>query len=146
LSYKDTQFFSKDRIVIINGEEQIHGNREKTGVPYVIFLLPQAKEILERYDYRLPEISNQKYNDYLKLLMGYTGIDKDVTTHSGRHTFGTCLINKGVSIEAIPKIMGHTNMKQSFLYARMLGVTAINEMKKLLGTDETQDEDEENES
>lgn len=41
--------------------------------------------------------------------------------------------------------MGHTNMKQSLLYARMLGVTAINEMKKLLDTDETE-EDEESES
>ncbi|NDW19288.1 hypothetical protein D0T53_10225 [Dysgonomonas sp. 216] len=142
LSYKDTQCFKKEDINIVNGEEQIHGNREKTGVPYVIFVLPKAKEILDKYNYKLPVISNQKYNDYLKLLISYIGIEKDVTTHTGRHTFGTYLINNGVSIEAIPKIMGHTNMKQSLLYARMLGVTAINEMKaKLLKNEEENDED-----
>jgi len=64
-------------------------------------------------------------------------------THTGRHTFGTYLINNGVSIEAIPKIMGHTNMKQSLLYARMLGVTAINEMKtKLLKNTKVEEENE----
>lgn len=145
LSYTDLESFGRDKIVIVNNEEQIHGTRNKTGVPYVIFVLPQAKEILDKYDYKLPVITNQKYNEYLGTLIERVGIDKNVTTHTGRHTFGTYLINKGVSIEAIPKIMGHTNMKQSLLYARMLGVTAINEMKKLLDTDET-DEDEESES
>lgn len=132
LSYTDLESFSREKIVTVNDEEQIHGNRNKTGVPYVIFLLPQAKAILEKYDYDLPVISNQKYNEYLGTLIERVGIDKNVTTHTGRHTFGTYLINKGVSIEAIPKIMGHTNMKQSLLYARMLGVTAINEMKSKL--------------
>jgi site-specific recombinase XerD len=147
LSYTDLESFGRDKIVIVNNEEQIHGVRNKTGVPYVIFVLPQAKEILDKYDYKLPIISNQKYNEYLGTLIERVGIDKNVTTHTGRHTFGTYLINNGVSIEAIPKIMGHTNMKQSLLYARMLGVTAINEMKtKLLkDTDET-DENEEDES
>ena len=45
-------------------------------------------------------------------------------------------------LAAIPKIMWHTNMKQSLLYARMLGVTAINEMKKLLNTEKIQDDEE----
>lgn len=140
LSYADLGSFGKDKIVVVNGEEQIHGARNKTGVPYVIFLLPQAKAILDKYDYELPVISNQKYNEYLGTLIERVGIDKNVTTHTARHTFATHLINKGVSIEAIPKIMGHTNMKQSLLYARMLGVTAINEMKKLLDSDESENE------
>lgn len=141
LSYTDLESFSRDSIQIINGQKEIHGTRNKTGVPYVVLLLPIAEEIADKYDYTLPVISNQKYNDYLGTLIERIGIDKNVTTHTGRHTFGTYLINKGVSIEAIPKIMGHTNMKQSLLYARMLGVTAINEMKdKLLDKDEKQEE------
>lgn len=141
LSYTDLESFSRDSIQIINGQKEIHGIRNKTGVPYVVLLLPIAEEIADKYDYILPVISNQKYNDYLGTLIERIGIDKNVTTHTGRHTFGTYLINKGVSIEAIPKIMGHTNMKQSLLYARMLGVTAINEMKdKLLDKDEKQEE------
>lgn len=141
LSYTDLESFSRDSIQVINGQKEIHGTRNKTGVPYVVLLLPIAEEIAEKYDYILPVISNQKYNDYLGTLIERIGIDKNVTTHTGRHTFGTYLINKGVSIEAIPKIMGHTNMKQSLLYARMLGVTAINEMKdKLLDKEEKQEE------
>lgn len=96
-----------------------------------------AKAILEKYDYELPVISNQKYNDYLKVIMYRLGINKNVTTHSGRHTFATYLINKGISIEVIPKIMGHTNVKQSQAYAKMLGVTVLKEMgDKLLGDKE----------
>lgn len=132
LAYTDLKDFSKEKIFLINGEEQIQGKRMKTGVPYVIFLLPQAKAILEKYDYELPVISNQKYNEYLGTLIERVGIEKEVSTHTARHTFATYLINKGVSIEAIPKIMGHTDMKQSLLYARMLGATAINEMKEKL--------------
>lgn len=141
LSYTDLESFSRDSIQVINGQKEIHGTRNKTGVPYVVLLLPIAEDIAEKYNYTLPVISNQKYNDYLGTLIERIGIDKNVTTHTGRHTFGTYLINKGISIEAIPKIMGHTNMKQSLLYARMLGVTAINEMKdKLLDKEEKQEE------
>ena len=132
LAYTDLKDFREDKIVTINNEEQIRGTRMKTGVPYVILLLPQAKAILEKYDYELPIISNQKYNQYLGTLIERVEIDKEVSTHTARHTFATYLINKGVSIEAIPKIMGHTDMKQSLLYARMLGSTAINEMKDKL--------------
>ena len=132
LAYVDLAAFSLSSIQEVNGQKEIHGKRQKTGVAFVVLLLPKAQEIAEKYDYRLPVISNQNYNDYLKLLIERVGIEKDVTTHTGRHTFGTYLINRGVSIEAIPKIMGHTNMAQSLLYARMLGVTAINEMRDKL--------------
>lgn len=132
LSYTDLASFGKGSIQVVNGQKEIHGVRNKTGVPYVVLLLPIAEEIAKKYDYNLPVISNQKYNEYLALLIERVGIDKNVTTHTGRHTFATYMINKGISIEAIPKIMGHTNMKQSLLYARMLGVTAINEMKNKL--------------
>lgn len=132
LSYADLDTFSKDNIQIINGEKEIHGIRNKTGVPYVILFLPIAEKIAEKYNYKLPVISNQKYNEYLDTLIERVTIDKNVTSHTGRHTFATYLINKGISIEAIPKIMGHTDMRQSLQYARMLGVTAINEMKNKL--------------
>ncbi|WP_085537264.1 site-specific integrase [Massilibacteroides vaginae] len=132
LSYTDLDSFSRGNIRIINGQKEIHGVRNKTGVPFIVLLLPIAEEIAERYNYNLPVISNQKYNTYLNTLIERVGLDKDVTTHTARHTFGTYLINKGISIEAIPKIMGHTNMTQSLLYARMLGVTAINEMRNKL--------------
>ncbi|MCD8176273.1 MAG: tyrosine-type recombinase/integrase [Tannerellaceae bacterium] len=106
--------------------------RIKSWVPYAVLLLPIAKKILEKYEYQLPVITNQKYNEYLAILIERVGVRKNVTTHLARHTFGTYLINKGMSIEAVPKIMGYKNMKQSLLYARLLGVRAENEMKTKL--------------
>ena len=64
----------------------INGRRVKTGEDYTVVLLPSAVEILDRYDWRLPIISNQKYNDYLKLATHYAGIRKTLTSHCGRHT------------------------------------------------------------
>lgn len=85
LSYTDLESFSKENLVVINGQSEIHGVRNKTGVPYVVLLLPIAQEIAEKYNYTLPVISNQKYNDYLGTLIERIGIDKNVTTHTGRH-------------------------------------------------------------
>lgn len=86
LSYTDLESFSKDSLQVINGQNEIHGIRKKTGVPYVVLLLPIAEEIAKKYDYALPVISNQKYNDYLGTLIERVGIDKNVTTHCFRHT------------------------------------------------------------
>lgn len=104
LAYVDLKAFSKEEIFEIDGQKVIRSNRQKTEQGYISVLLPDAIEILERYDYKLPVISNQKYNDYLKLLSVYV-IDEDtkkqiitkkLTSHVARHTCGTYLINKGV--------------------------------------------------
>lgn len=129
LSYTDLESFSKDSIVVVNGEEQIQGTRNKTGVPYVILLLPKAKEILEKYNYYLPVISNQKYNEYLATLIERVGIDKNVTTHAARHTFGTTitLANK-VSLENVSKMLGHSSTRMTQHYARVLDQNILEDM------------------
>lgn len=132
LAFTDMQSFKETNIRVINGQKEIHGQRNKTGVPYVVLFLPKAEEIAQKYDYHFPSISLTGYNDYIKLMVDSIGIKKKVTSHSARHTFATYLINKGISIEAIPKILGHTNITQSLAYARMLGVTAVNEMRTKL--------------
>lgn len=132
LAYADMAAFSRDTIIDNNGQKEIHGFRKKTNQRYDSLFLPQAEAIAEKYDYKLPIISNQKYNDYLKTLAQETSIDKPISSHAGRHTFATYLINKGVSLEAISKILGHSNMKMTQLYARLLGKTAIQEMKDKL--------------
>lgn len=62
LAYADMVNLSKDNIK----EDMIIINRQKTNIQSIIPLLPQAKEILEKYDYNLPILSNQKFNFYIR--------------------------------------------------------------------------------
>jgi site-specific recombinase XerD len=132
MAYADMSKFTVDDIFEINGRKVIRSSREKTDESFVSILLPEAKEILEKYNYQLPIISNQKYNDYLKLLASGAEIKKTLTSHVARHTFGTYLINKGIPIESVSRAMGHSNIKMTQHYARMLGKKVIDDMSKLL--------------
>lgn len=85
LSYVDLEHFSKENILVKDGWKEIHGNRIKTGVKYLGVFLPEAETIAEKYNYKLPVISNQKYNLYLRLMLDHVEITKKVTTHCLRH-------------------------------------------------------------
>lgn len=134
MAYVDMQSFSKNDIQILNGQEIIRSSRTKTDESFILLFLPDAKKIAEKYNYNLPKISNQKYNDYLKLLIAHPGINinKKVTSHTARHTFATYLLNKGISLETVSKTLGHSSIKQTQLYARILSKKVIDDMKKLL--------------
>lgn len=136
LAYVDLKAFNKEEIFEIDGQKVIRSNRQKTEQGYISVLLPDAIEILERYDYKLPIISNQKYNDYLKLLSVYV-IDEDtkkqiitkkLTTHVARHTCGTYLINKGVPIETVARMLGHSDTKMTRHYAKLLGKKVVSDV------------------
>lgn len=135
LAYADLKTFDKEEIFDIDGQKVIRSNRQKTEQGFISVLLPDAIEILERYDYKLPVISNQKYNDYLKLLALYVTDDngkpiitKKLTSHVARHTCGTYLINKGVPIETVARILGHSNTKMTRHYARLLGKKVVSDI------------------
>ena len=68
MAYADMANFSKNDIFEIDGKKVIRSNREKTEESFISLLLPEVEEILEKYNYKLPVMSNQKYNDYLKVL------------------------------------------------------------------------------
>lgn len=134
MAYVDMQSFSKNDIQILNEQEIIRSSRTKTDESFILLFLPDAKKIAEKYNYNLPKISNQKYNDYLKLLIAHpeVNINKKVTSHTARHTFATYLLNKGISLETVSKTLGHSSIKQTQLYARILSKKVIDDMKKLL--------------
>lgn len=99
-------------------------NRKKTDVKSVIPILPMAKKILEKYDYQLPVLSNQRYNSYLAEIKDICNIDKKLHTHLGRHTMATILINNGVGLPVIAKILGHSSTKiTESIYAQVLDKT-----------------------
>ena len=132
LSYSDLADFKKSDIREIDGKKVLSSNRKKTDESFITLLLPDAEKILEKYDYVLPVISNQKYNDYLKVLASYVGINKRLTTHTARHTYATYLLNRGISIATVSRVMGHSKINQTQHYAKLLGKTVIDEMSNLL--------------
>lgn len=112
--------FAKDAVQNNSGKYVIDDRRKKTNEDYKIVLLSPAIKILEKYGYKLPIITNQKYNQMLKVLAQYAGIDKNITTHMGRHTFAVFALNNGVPIEIVSKMLGHTNIRTTQIYAKVL--------------------------
>lgn len=121
LAYADFEKFNFEKDVEErNGKYIVSDRRKKTNEDYKIVLLTPAIEILKKYDYKLPIISNQKYNVSLKVVAQYAGIDKNITTHMGRHTFAVFALNNGVPIEIVAKMLGHTNIRTTQVYAKVL--------------------------
>lgn len=113
------------------GQIYIEKHRAKTKVQFCTILFEDAVDIAKKYDYNLPVISNQRYNGYLKEVADICGIDKTLHTHLGRHTAGCYLLNKGLSIEVVAKIMGHTNTRMTRHYAHLLRDTVFSSVAAL---------------
>ena len=131
LAYVDVKQLTLDNISIgIDGDKWIFKNRQKTDTTSKIPLLPTAQEIINKYSEHpvcknekrlLPILSNQKMNAYLKEIADVCEINKDLTFHIARHTFATTItLSNGVPIETVSKMLGHTNLKTTQHYAKIL--------------------------
>jgi site-specific recombinase XerD len=132
MAYIDLMNFSKNYISELNGMKVIRSKREKTDESFITLFLPEAEKIAVKYNYSLPKLSNQRYNDYLKLLGAGSGVNKNLTTHVARHTFATYLLNKDIPLETVSKAMGHSNIRMTQHYARLLGKKVVSDMSVLL--------------
>ncbi len=130
MSYVDLENFD---VSMINSAGVYTAKRGKTGVEFSFFVMKPARDILEKYNGKLPLISNVKYNDYLKLVAQAAGIEKPITSHWARHTGATILLNDGgVEMEVISRILGHTSTRQTReTYAKLLDTTVVTAMKGL---------------
>ena len=129
LAYADMAQLTKDDIQ----DDIITKRRQKTDVAFVIPLLPTAKEILEKYEYQLPIISNQAYNRYLKLLGDYCELNKKLHSHLARHTFACLLLNNGVDMKTISRTLGHSSLQTTErIYAEMSNSTVVDNVRKAL--------------
>ena len=72
-------------------------------------------------------------NEYLKEIAALCGINERLTTHCGRHSFSTLMLTKGISIESVSKMLGHTNITTTQIYAKGLDVKIIEENNKKKG-------------
>lgn len=124
-----------------DGSRWIVLHRTKTGVRSAIPLLPQALEVIDRYEPPfipdidnpiLPVLSNQKMNAYLKEIGDICKIEKKLTFHLARHTFATTItLTNGVPIESVSKMLGHTNLKTTQHYSKVVDSKIKNDMEIL---------------
>ena len=132
MGYTDLVAFDPGKVKDVNGRKMYASRRGKTGVEFTFMLLKPALEILRKYGGRLPLLSNVKYNQYLKAVAQMAGVDKPLTTHWARHTGATLLLNAGVDMETVAKILGHTSTKITrSIYAKLLDDTVAREMEKV---------------
>ncbi|MNK80969.1 Tyrosine recombinase XerD [compost metagenome] len=125
----------------IDGELWIIKNRQKTNVRASIPLLQNAVELINKYENHpicgnlrtvFPVPSNQKMNEYLKEIAELCGIEKKLTSHIARHTFATTVtLLNGVPIESVSKMLGHTNIRTTQHYAKILDMKLSEDMANL---------------
>lgn len=120
LSYSDTQAFDFSKYKKVKGKWINTGERIKTGVAYVSSLLPPAVAVLEKYGWTVPKIDNADYNHLLKVVGTMANIHTKMHTHLARHTFATWMLRNGAKIENVSRMLGHTNIRQTQRYAKVL--------------------------
>lgn len=142
LSYIDIfQLKQTDIEIGIDGNKWIFTHRQKTDTASRIPLLDIPLELLKKYENHpkclnenkvLPVLTNQKMNSYLKEIADLCGINKELTFHIARHTFATTVtLTNGVPIESVSKMLGHTNIKTTQHYAKILDKKVSQDMMAL---------------
>lgn len=117
-------------------KKNIHGSRlviktVKTGELVGLPITSELKKLFERIDYKPMHYTGEQYNRLLKLVVMGAGIDKKVSTHTGRHTFSMTLANAGVSQEVTAKILGHADLRSTSSYYKISNQRVDDELKKV---------------
>ncbi|EHQ26914.1 site-specific integrase [Mucilaginibacter paludis] len=142
LAYVDVHKLKRSELVTgIDGGLWIHTHRQKTDTLSRIPVLSRALSIIKSYenhpecivkDTLLPVMTNQKMNAYLKEIADLCRINKVLTFHIARHTFATTVtLNNGVPIETVAKMMGHTSIKTTQIYAKVMDHKISSDMQQL---------------
>jgi len=142
IAYVDLMKLTKNNIAIgIDGNQWIITKRQKTKTPVKVPILERTKAIIDKYDNHpitqvtgmlLPSITNEKLNVFLKEVANFCGIKKNLTFHMARHTFATTVtLTNGVPIETVSKLLGHTKISTTQIYARVIERKVSDDMNAL---------------
>jgi len=135
-AYQDVYALSKENIVKVgnSGELWLIKDRGKTKVSEMVPILPIVQEIIDKYkdhpycktnNCLLPINSNARYNGYLKEIADICGIvpvskdDHGLGTHKARHTFADMMLNNGVPLEDVSKMLGHKSIRTTQRYCKV---------------------------
>ena len=125
LSFVDIKELTTDDIVDVNGEKWILSKRHKTKVPFQVKLLDIPLQIIRRYEpfqenkFIFPDLNYWSICKPLKRMIRECGIEKPISFHCSRHGFATLALSKGMPIESVSKILGHTNIVTTQKYAKV---------------------------
>lgn len=125
LSFVDIKELTTDDIVEVNGEKWIISKRHKTKVPFQVKLLDIPLQIIKRYEEFqtdksiFPNLNYWSICKPLKKVIKECGITKDISFHCSRHGFATLALSKGMPIESVSRVLGHTNIVTTQLYAKI---------------------------
>ncbi|WP_430611593.1 site-specific integrase [Flavobacterium sp. JP2137] len=142
LAYIDIFNLTQENIVKgIDGRDWLMTNRQKTNTTVRVPLLPEAVQLVKKYkDHPVavakgtlfPVVSNQRMNGYLKEIAEICGINKNFTFHLARHTFATTVtLSNGVPIESVSKMLGHTSIRTTQIYAKVVEHKLSEDMQNL---------------
>jgi len=139
LSYTDVFNMTNENLQLsFDGKLWIKGRRQKTDVEYSIPVLNIPKMILDKYENQqknnklLPVRQLGFYNIYLKKIAKICEIEKNISSHIARHTFATTItLTKGVPIETVSKMLGHTSIQTTQIYAKVINSKIDNDMALL---------------
>ena len=125
LSFVDIKELTTDDIVEVNDEKWILSKRHKTKVPFQVKLLDIPLQIIKRYEefqtdkFVFPNLNYWSICKPLKRMIKECGITKDISFHCSRHGFATLALSKGMPIESVSRVLGHTNIVTTQLYAKI---------------------------
>ena len=133
LSYCDAQALDFHTMAEKHGDLwYIDGSRIKSGTTFYTPILPRAFAVLEKYNFRLPRMSNQKLNDYLHLVESRASLHKNLTSHLARHTFATMVLAQDVPVEDLARMLGHKDVRTTQHYAKILKTTIHRHAEELI--------------
>ncbi|MCI5814475.1 MAG: site-specific integrase [Bacteroidales bacterium] len=125
ISFIDIKNLTTENITMLGGSPWIVSKRQKTGVPFQIKLMDIPMQIIKRYEpYRISNNlfnigSHDVINRRIKEVAKICGIEKRTSFHLSRHTFAVLALNYGMPIESVSKILGHTNITTTQIYAKV---------------------------
>lgn len=137
LAYSDLRALNKIHLKTFLGRNWIIIERQKTGVQSKIVILDKVQRIIDNYmtpnrGNILPVKSNKQYNGYLKEIQGLCGIQTKISSHILRHSFATVIaLSSGMSLETLSKVLGHTQIKTTAIYGKVLDKKVLEEFEKL---------------
>lgn len=132
MAFSDMQAFKLSECRCDDGRWLVAKQRMKTGVTYYVQLLPPALAVVQKYGGVMPQVVGQVYNRALKDLAAMAGITKRVTSHVARHTFATWMLHEEVPIERVAKMLGHSNIRQTQRYAKVLAEDVYGDFDKIV--------------
>ena len=125
LSFVDIKELTTDDIVEVNGDKWIISKRHKTKIPFQVKLLDIPLQIIKRYEpfqtdkSIFPNLNYWSICKPLKKMIKECGIRKAISFHCSRHGFATLALSKGMPIESVSCVLGHTNIVTTQLYAKI---------------------------